>query len=517
MKAGRNDPCPCGSGKKYKKCCWAKDQAGTGRPADVFPPASSPDAPHPARFLAPRPAAVPSPPPPPPDPITERGNLRWEEFESKEGEDRIVVFLDTLEDAEVMTDDLAFEMLERLHADAVESGSRTRFAECVAALRERRPEVFDEGAHYYLSWCVVDALAENRQELVPSLMRELAGRAGRDIDTFNRTVDALEYHGQLSVLVEALRLAWPAVKTSENIVPWGVTEFAQKGAEYEIYDYLEHTAAPDPADPALLDRIRFFVGEPRTQYVRELIVDLTGNSGREWHTDDFVRRPPEDRSRDEWDDEEEEWDEDGERDEEQDEEGDAEEPEREPPDPGARNLSRLLDEFVGCLRREDGVPFTRGELATAELRRYFDRRHEGDLDPRPSLWEKPRNPARKPPAPPRPIHPLCPDRATLDVHLGGLLDVLNGLYYAATAVFQAVPAWLQFLESRRLIDASTHKKVAEDLRPLHASLLKFWENYADDPTLLRLGQTWPLGAASAPPNPPDDPGPPKRPPAVPEG
>jgi preprotein translocase subunit SecA len=25
QKVGRNDPCPCGSGKKYKKCCWAKD------------------------------------------------------------------------------------------------------------------------------------------------------------------------------------------------------------------------------------------------------------------------------------------------------------------------------------------------------------------------------------------------------------------------------------------------------------------------------------------------------------
>jgi len=22
MRAGRNEPCPCGSGKKYKKCCW---------------------------------------------------------------------------------------------------------------------------------------------------------------------------------------------------------------------------------------------------------------------------------------------------------------------------------------------------------------------------------------------------------------------------------------------------------------------------------------------------------------
>lgn len=24
-KAGRNDPCPCGSGKKYKQCCWGKE------------------------------------------------------------------------------------------------------------------------------------------------------------------------------------------------------------------------------------------------------------------------------------------------------------------------------------------------------------------------------------------------------------------------------------------------------------------------------------------------------------
>ena len=24
-KVGRNDPCPCGSGKKYKKCCGAND------------------------------------------------------------------------------------------------------------------------------------------------------------------------------------------------------------------------------------------------------------------------------------------------------------------------------------------------------------------------------------------------------------------------------------------------------------------------------------------------------------
>jgi uncharacterized protein len=28
-KTGRNDPCPCGSGKKYKSCCWGNAQPAT--------------------------------------------------------------------------------------------------------------------------------------------------------------------------------------------------------------------------------------------------------------------------------------------------------------------------------------------------------------------------------------------------------------------------------------------------------------------------------------------------------
>src|SRR5271157_6089232 len=39
-KIGRNDPCACGSGKKYKKCCMARDEAAAlaerpARPAAV--------------------------------------------------------------------------------------------------------------------------------------------------------------------------------------------------------------------------------------------------------------------------------------------------------------------------------------------------------------------------------------------------------------------------------------------------------------------------------------------------
>jgi hypothetical protein len=30
-KVGRNDPCPCGSGKKFKQCCFLKQRPGQPR------------------------------------------------------------------------------------------------------------------------------------------------------------------------------------------------------------------------------------------------------------------------------------------------------------------------------------------------------------------------------------------------------------------------------------------------------------------------------------------------------
>ncbi len=484
MKAGRNDPCPCGSGKKYKKCCLAKDQAASMTQAALTPPPPSSSSVAPRRPVpslteqyperawptAPARAAEAPTPPLPKDPVTERAESRWREFESREGEDRIAIFLETLEDSEVMVDELAFEMLSVLHTDAVQSGGRARFAECVEALRERRPEAFNENAAYYLSWCLRDALAEGRNEVVPSLARELAACAGRDIDTFNRTTDVLAYHGELDVLVESLRIAWPLVKSSDNVVPWGISRFANDGANHEIFNYLEHTAAPDPADAVLLDRVRFFVEDPREDYLREFITDLAGTSGCEWPADDFALRPPRKSRRDEWSDGLE---------------------EDQTPDQGAIHLGRLISTFVGYLRREEGVPFPRGELVRQELYRYFLRRHEGDLDPRPSMLEQVMHPNRKLPKPPRPAHPLCPERVTLDVHLAGMMGMMSGRYHSAAALFQAMPAWLRFLESLRLIDAATSTKVVAELRPLHATLLGVWKQFTEDPYLYDQGQAWP--------------------------
>lgn len=59
-KPGRNDPCHCGSGKKYKSCCLAKDEAAE-RAARAKAAETA------AAEAAKEPAA---PPPPPPKPTS---------------------------------------------------------------------------------------------------------------------------------------------------------------------------------------------------------------------------------------------------------------------------------------------------------------------------------------------------------------------------------------------------------------------------------------------------------------
>ena len=69
--------------------------------------------------------------------------------------------------------------------------------------------------------------------------------------------------------------------------------------------------------------------------------------------------------------------------------------------------------------------------------------------------------------------------------------MMSGRYHSAAALFQAMPAWLRFLESRGLIDVGTRNKVVAELVPLHTSLLRIWEEHTDDPHLFRQEKEWP--------------------------
>jgi len=110
-KPGRNDPCPCGSGNKYKKCCLAKDEAAAA-------------------------AARPPPPPPAPRRSTVFRPIDWEADDLDNASNHVVDLIKAgrLDEAEAEAHDLLRNYpevpdgLERLAAVYQKRGDNKRAA-----------------------------------------------------------------------------------------------------------------------------------------------------------------------------------------------------------------------------------------------------------------------------------------------------------------------------------------------------------------------------------------------------
>jgi hypothetical protein len=61
-------------------------------------------------------------------------------------------------------------------------------------------------------------------------------------------------------------------------------------------------------------------------------------------------------------------------------------------------------------------------------------------------------------------------------------------YYKATATLELVPAWLRFLESRRLIDAEQREQTLANLRGLDTEFLKVVKDHSDPGLRLAMEQ-----------------------------
>jgi hypothetical protein len=404
---------------------------------------------------------------PSPDPYIQAFNARWEEFEEQDYEGQIALFLKTLEEQEVMDDEMAFEMLNVIYCESVERDERERFEVLVDRLREQLPDVYDHDASYYLDWRIRNALATGRPEAVPAMMNEMAAMADKHIDTFNNVLDQLAYHGQLSALVEAVRIAWPRIKVSGDIVPWGIDEFAVRAADYNLFDYLERHSSPSANDPELIERLEFYF-EVNPKGLARYIANLTAQVERHWTMGDFNFQRSRQRSYDLFHEDEDE------------------------PDEGRQNLNDLCMEFLGYLRREEGVPYTKGELGREQIQQYILERLAGELEPQENLFEammRPRGRKRRRKSR-KPDHLLCPDRGTLDRFLSRLLHFINPQRYKAAATLELVPVWLRFLESRQLIDAQQRARTMLELRGLDTELLKVWKLFPFDPALQHGLQGW---------------------------
>jgi hypothetical protein len=287
----------------------------------------------------------------------------------------------------------------------------------------------------------------------------------------------------LTTLVEAMRLAWPGVKSSSDIVPWGIDEFCTRAITYEILNYAGSISEPAVADPALAQRLEYFSQTDAGQ-VDSFLAHIAGLPGRIWTMSDFQFAPP----RRHW------------------EEEDTEEPESDPPR-GALNFYHLTIQFLGYLRRIEGVPYAKGELGRRDLHRFILERHEGKLEHRESMpasmqRDLDRQRGRRSKLMRRfksYEHLLVPDSERLEHYLAGLLEMMNQLYHRAAALFEVIPPWLRFLEACRLIDAEKRVQALDELAPLADKLRRLFATFPDDPGPLRALEGWRENAGKAVP------------------
>jgi len=149
MKIGRNAPCPCGSGKKYKMCCLHTDEEAR-HAVLVMPPEPAARAPHTA--------TLPAVPEPPPHPRIAALTARWEAFAASDYAGQVALFEQTLAEPEFMDDEMAFEMLNKLFPATIVHNERERFAVLVDRLRAQRPDLYAEEAQYCLDWLTNNAM-----------------------------------------------------------------------------------------------------------------------------------------------------------------------------------------------------------------------------------------------------------------------------------------------------------------------------------------------------------------------
>ena len=461
-KIGRNAPCPCGSGKKYKRCCLSKKQE---EERIIVEERKLQDAKAEERMQVAE-----------EEKIWEKEEDRfsreeeeedeyrkeveafWKDFSARDYEGKKAAFLEKLEDEQWMK--VSFDMLEEIYREGIGKKNYREFDKLLVILEEKWPEIYKKDCHFYLKWQIKYAIAENLWDIVSPLVMKLAKKAHKEIDEFDDVKDWLEYYGQLPLLVKATKAAWAKVEKSSHIIPSAIDEFATISAAYLIFEYLEKHPS-NISEDELFQNILYY-GDFERDKLRKYISHITGEAKPKWNLDDFhfSSRRGRERSKE-----------------------------------SRKHLYYLSIDFLGYLRREANVPYTKGETVRHAIHQYILERHAGELEHRESMLQammRERSGKPKPKRKKRKIeHILCPDRETLDRYLFHFFHFLGAYPHSAAAVFELIPKWLSFLESNHLLDQKLHQSTLDSIKPLKEHLLKILRKEPDGATLeFQIQEGW---------------------------
>lgn len=452
---GRNDPCPCGSGKKYKKCCWAKDRAEqlarrtavNEQPIAVATQNEMVETNLPPLFNPPQ-----AKPAPEPDPLMERFDAFWEVFEGASYEKRWSLLDDLLaNEMELLNGEMIFETGNTLFEQAVERGDIERFSRLLDQFETLLPEAYQEELAYILDWRIQIALMKKDRAGVERYFYQFSPLAGDKLDQYYRVISALLYHGELEILLDGMRQARPYVAEGSGLVPWAYQEFADRLAELEILSLAKNNPEATAEDPELNRRFEEYELTISPEGMNLRLDYLTGRKLPAWILADFERLTG-----------------------------------KEKKEPANDNFTYLLDAFLYDAHNQEGVAITKVEMARQELADYLTSQEQGKLgDSRQSHSHKRAGKKQGQHS------PIYPEAKTLDRYLAEMMGFLSFRYYEASALFELMPAWLRFLAKHGLLDEKTGQQMLKSLNYLKGHLLEIARKQFADPLVEENLADWP--------------------------
>lgn len=467
-KSGRNAPCPCGSGIKYKKCCLRKTEIAF-RKAATRPGSAESEAPEKVDSVE----------------VIESGNWEdesgdfnefpdeekqgvendreeqrkkfWEDFDGAGFKGQVAVIENILDDPALHDKYHMLDLFATLEASVETEGEREIYHALCRRLKAEIPGAYRLARMYLLRDLMVHSLIDGRGDKVEAFFMKIAESACMNIDIFFEAVEHVAYYGDLKLLLEAMRAGWGGVRETDKVTLLAVQEYANLAVDYEIFNYLSETSEPSPSDEALLAGIKNFQ-EPDPKGLEEYFTCLAGSPGRVWRQDDFYVDAPKvkvrSRKLNKW-------------------KGKRNRPKKKyrkelvSEKVFMKNIGCLLNEFQKRFHDEEGAPWPRVGMVRSELSDYFFHRFKGQLVETSKPFEGVMKSGKKQKEPILVFdHDLCPDKATLDVFLRLNYGFLDFRAFKAAAVYESIPAWLRFVESKGLIDIDTREKTFNELKTL---------------------------------------------------
>ncbi len=391
---------------------------------------------------------------------------RLKEFQHlRDYEQQVHFFLNTLN--EVGADhETAYAMLTVLHEQSFRHNGHARFEELLCLLERTFTVAYSANYHQYACMRLTTALATNNRDGIPDMVPELASIAEHAPKLFSFFTDQLIYYGMADTVNNIVQMAWVLIEDSveakeTQLNDYSVQNFKTMANSYALSTSLERLFEGDE---------RALSSPPIQEADPEKIEILTGKMAPSWSIDDFVLT----------------------------EEDDAAAKDNEDGialgDDIRDNLELLTLEFEWFLRKEKTIQYMYGEMVRTGFQHYIESRHNAKRRSMQHMLKKSQEYQHTVFVPRKPQDILSPDaympvQFTMDFQDGTTPQHL----YRIIALFQTIPAWMEFLESRQLIDAKHRTKTLALVRDKLSIALQFCRNYYAGADLLRgLQQAWEL-------------------------